>query len=250
MPSSILSHLALSINLDQMAMVVNTLPFAAHVRLLNANRYILANLQHAQQLGFDKVQDVLNISYSYIARHREQCITTLKGNLELEKVYQHFICQANIKTELAKKPRRFQVCTLFPSGFIYIGRIHKIPILDAYQRVNAILTFSQDITKDFDLLDIYPIYKRHYSDSKQAIQQFIKYFEIDEYFRLPPTQRELLTLLMFRKDVKARYVAQQLKLSDRTIEEYKSRLRNKMKAHVTLEQVLLKLLSTPSNLNG
>jgi DNA-binding CsgD family transcriptional regulator len=231
----------LSINLEQMAMVIDTLPFATHMRVLASNQYVLANLQHAQQLGFQRTEEVVHISYPYIARHRRECIAELGGSLELEDAYQRFIHQANAQTELAKEPRRFQVCTLFPTGFIYIGIVQKIPILSAKQHVNAILTFSQDITTRFDLADIYLLYKRNYTEGKRAIQQFMKYLGIGDLFRIFPTHRELLTLLMFRKDARAKYVARQLGLSDRTVEEYKARLRNKLKTHISLEQLLLKL---------
>jgi hypothetical protein len=239
--SSVFPFPVLSINLEQMAMVIDTLPFATHMRILSSNQYVLANLQHAKQLGFQRTEEVMHIAYPYIARHRRQRIAELGGNLELEEAYQRFIHQVNAQTELAKEPRRFQVCTLFPTGFIYIGIVQKIPILSAHQCTNAILTFSQDITTRFDLVDIYQLYKRNYTEGKRAIQQFMKYLGIEDFFRILPTHRELLTLLMFRKDARAKYAARQLGLSDRTVEEYKARLRNKLKNHISLEQLLLKL---------
>ena len=115
-----------------------------------------------------------------------------------------------------------------------------MPLVDTQQQVKAIFSFSQEVTAHTDLVNLYHLYKKHYP-AQQAIRQFLNYLHIRTYFLALPTSQELLSLLWLVQHPQVKYVAYQLRLSHRTVEEYKARLRNKLRAPCSLERLLVKL---------
>jgi DNA-binding CsgD family transcriptional regulator len=100
-------------------------------------------------------------------------------------------------------------------------------------------------------MELYKRYKKHYSMA-QAIEQFLHYLRIKQFFQKLPTNQELITLLMLRKNSISKYVARELGISYRTVEEYKSRLRSKLIV-ISLEGLLVLLRvyqERPSSLIG
>jgi hypothetical protein len=228
---------------DQLYTFINTLPFAAHVRDIKTNKYIIANKFQATNHGFQDVDSVINVTYSDIYHYRRQKISTLQGSLILEDQYKAFIDEANLQADASQTPLTFKACTLFPTGFIYMGLLKKIPLKDHKQRVVAILTYSEETTHHLDLLDLYNLYKKHYP-VHQAISQFLHCLHITHYFQQLPTNQELITLLMLRRNSISKYVARQLGISYRTVEEYKARLRSKLKK-INLDGLLVCLRMHP-----
>ena len=122
--------------------------------------------------------------------------------------------------------------------YLRIEQVIKQPILDTTPTVRAILTYSQDLTPRLDLAYLLALYQR-YLAPKQAIQQCLRYLQLETCFYKYPTRRELETLLTLVKVNTSCQVAQRMEIHHRTVEEYKARLRDKLK--IELGKVLLTL---------
>lgn len=224
---------------EHLEMLIHLLPFAAHIRDTKTNKYILANQQQAENQGYSSITHVTNVTYEDIYHYRCQRLKALKGNLYLEAYYKNIIDQLNNQIETKKEPLKYQINTLFPTGFIYVGILHKIPLFTEKKVLKGIFTFSKEITSNVNLIVLYQIYKKHYP-LNQAINQFLNYLHINHYFLTPPTNQEVMTLLTLRTNSSAKYIAKHYKISSRTAEEHKLRLRNKLK-DISLEELLIQL---------
>lgn len=78
-------------------------------------------------------------------------------------------------------------------GFIRIERVIKTPIIHS-KKVIAIVNYADDLTKYYDALSLFNLYRSHYPE-KKAVLQFLKYFSLDQFFQTLPTCNELLALL-------------------------------------------------------
>lgn len=228
------------IAVDQLYALVNQLPFAANVRDIETGKFTIANELQALNHGFLNANAMIGMNLNHFFEHRLKKLSNLQGSLEYEKKYQHFIYEANKITEAERTPKEFILCALFPTGFIYISTLKKIPIVSENGQVTKMLTFSQETTPSMNLLSLYHLYKEHYLVQAQAITQFLKYLNILGHFSRLPTNQEVTTLLMLRRSSISKYAARQLKISYRTIEEYKARLRNKLKS-TSLDDLLISL---------
>ena len=224
---------------EQLYTLIHALPFAAHIRNIDTGKYIIANKAHAENYGFTEASIITDFSYDDKYHYRRNKLESLKGSLILEDEHKAFIDLANMQADTSKQPLHFKICTLFPTGFIYAANLKKIPLFDYQDKINAVLTFSEDITHSLDLLGLYHLYKKHYP-IQQAIRQFLNYIKIAHYFHKLPTNQEVTTLLMLRYSTTSKYVARKLDISYRTVEEYKARLRNKLKV-INLDGLLLLL---------
>lgn len=106
-------------------------------------------------------------------------------------------------------------------------------------KVAAILTLGRDITPYADPIYLFSLYKKRYP-IRQAISQFLKHLKIDSCFQEMPTNQELIALLTMRKNSVSKYVAKALNVGYKTIEEYKARIRKKLKI-VSLDELLIML---------
>ncbi len=118
---------------EQLEKLINTLPFAAHLREVETGRYILANQQHATNHGFQEVQAVIGITYQDIYYHRRSELACLQGKLHLEDQHKVFIDAINARADRSQSAFHCTTCTLFPTGFIYYGMLKKIPLTGAKQ---------------------------------------------------------------------------------------------------------------------
>jgi hypothetical protein len=133
------------------------------------------------------------------------------------------------------------------NGFIAIERVIKRPILSKSNQVIAILGYGYDVTADVDLIQLFKLYQQYYP-MKEAIQYLLRYLKIYHVFYNLPTKRELEVLLTMRKTASAKYVAKELNLSPKTIDENKARLRSHLKK-ITLDELLMRL-RTRNELQG
>ena len=129
---------------------------------------------------------------------------------------------------------------LAKSGFITINEAFKKPIFsNGNNKVSAILSYAHNITTYCNPTYLLFLYEKYYL-TKVAIEKFLQYLKIDTFFYKFPTKRELMSLLAMRENPSAKYVAHKLKTSTRTVEEYKARLRIKLKV-ISLDEVLVSL---------
>jgi hypothetical protein len=125
-------------------------------------------------------------------------------------------------------------------GVLVVDKVIKKPIFGQSGTPLAVLSYAYGITRQIELASLYKFYRSYYS-TKQAIQYFLQHVCLDNEFQVPPTDRELKVLLVMQNYIVAsKHVARLMQLSPRTVEEYKSRLRYKLK-RITFDELLLKL---------
>lgn len=229
---------------EELSLLISIAPCAAHTRDVKTTQYAVVNQSYAYNQAFSHIKAIQYMKAEDLYEHRRQCLKRLKGSLSLEIRYQNLIEEANHRVENLCTPYSFQVCTLAPTGFIYIANLYKIPLLDRHQRVKAIWTFSHEITPYVSHEILYKKYQNHYP-SKQAVLQFLRYIEIEHYFSCLPTQQEVMALVLLSQDNRSKGVARRMKISNRTVEEYKSRLRAKLKSTMSLDHLLIRLRQAP-----
>lgn len=132
-------------------------------------------------------------------------------------------------------------------GAVRLDKVVKKPVLGQHQETIAILTYAYDITPQLNRYYLYSLYKSYYP-KKQAIQLFLDYLNLSCFFKELPTDKELQTLLMGyeRGTSSSKVLGQAMNLSPRTVEEYKSRLREKLQ-HTTFEKLLSKSRGHPQH---
>jgi hypothetical protein len=142
--------------------------------------------------------------------------------------------QQVVKTGL---PASFNHIFLNKDGSLLVDKVVKKPILGQQGRPIAILSYAYTVTQYIDLAELYAFYRTYYN-KRNAVQRFLKHLHLEREFIEPPTDQELFALLVIQKNVSAsKYVAKLMNLSPRTIEEYKSRLRSKLRT-LTFEKLL------------
>jgi hypothetical protein len=122
---------------------------------------------------------------------------------------------------------------------IFIEKVTKIPIIGRDKKVVGILAYGYDITRNAQLSYLFSLYEEYHS-SKEAIRYFLHYLQLSHLFIIPPTRRELMVLLSMKKTAAAKYVGKALNISPKTVEENKSRLRDKLRS-ITLNDLLGRL---------
>ena len=128
---------------------------------------------------------------------------------------------------------------LIQDGSVIVEKNIKKPIVNGHNKVVATFEYSHDMTPYCHPTYLFLLYEKYYS-IKEAIQKFLHYFKLDVCFYKLPTRRELLTLLTLRENSCAKYAANLMKISERTVEEYKARLRTKLSI-IGLDEVLVRL---------
>lgn len=77
----------------------------------------------------------------------------------------------------------------------------KFPVLNDKSTVKSILTISEDITDKICPIAIYRSY-RMFKQPQNAIESFLKHYEIQKYFDRVPSELELLALIEFANNSK------------------------------------------------
>jgi DNA-binding CsgD family transcriptional regulator len=147
------------------------------------------------------------------------------------------VVEADQKVAATSLPGSFNHIFLNRDGSLLVDKVFKKPILGSHGDPVAILTYAHTVTDYIDVAQLFKLYKIYYPQ-KSAVQQFLKHLNLEKEFIELPTERELRALLIMQSHVSAsKYVARLMHLSSRTIEEYKSRIRYKLRT-LTFEKLL------------
>lgn len=122
---------------------------------------------------------------------------------------------------------------------IFIEEVIKQPILNYNNNIIAILAYGRDITLYTPLPYLFSLYEEHLP-SKKAIKYFLEHINLPHVFHELPTRKELIVLLSMCKTTNIQYIARELGITPRTIEENKARLRNKLKI-IGLNELVIQL---------
>src|SRR6185312_7914333 len=142
-----------------------------------------------------------NLYESKIAGLTPQALTRLDivdvGKiLKLEDALIESVLAYDRKVVMQAVSQNFVQTIVEHSGFVRIGSNLKLPVFDNYkkQKVIAILSYSYDVTAQYDLDFLFESYKNFYP-VKQAIFQFLRYLKLDSCFQEMPSHQELVVLL-------------------------------------------------------
>lgn len=209
---------------------VSTLAFPAEVKDAKTGIYSLANQASAKRFGLSP-GDFGNMKLTV----RDIGTICKVENETIEKIiYLDEQTYTEALTSIHKKHY------LTHDGFVMIDEGTKKPVFGKTNEVIAILSYGHDITPYADLLYLYSLYRYHYPKPRQAIEKLLKYLKIDGCFTELPTKHELITLLSMRQTTSSKYISTQLKVSPRTVDEHRARLRAKLKI-IGLSELLVKM---------
>lgn len=178
-------------------------PHIAHLKDAQTGKYILSNRCWAERLAIAPA-DIAGLTYDDIAGESPNSVyskwsstpsfTSWKSNIR-EKV-----AALELHALQTQKKQAENYFGFTPNGFILSESFVKIPILSQDSRHTiAILTYSQDLTPQQRLPELFNLYKRFY-DEKEAIQLLLEYLDIDYYFNELPTEKEIQALFKIQQD--------------------------------------------------
>lgn len=223
---------------DFLLRLVEAMSCSSRVQDIKTGKYLLANKYQASNHGCDRVEEVLDVSWEEICIRRRQKIANLQGSLVLEDEHEKFIRMKNDEASASKTSIKFQKAVLLAStGFVFVEQQIKVPVLGKNQKNVAIFSFSEEITREVNLASLYYLYKKHYS-KKRAIQQFLRYLDVGQYFVQSPTDSEVLTLLGLYQNSVYKIASTILHLKLRTVEVHVRHLREKLGSHQNLQSLL------------
>jgi hypothetical protein len=224
-----LLHSPLIYSGDSIENFVHLQHFPASIKDAKTGRYQACNAALSTRDGIPMPEYIGLTSYSIgeMMHHKEAMI---KNAVEMDKrIFNGIVPYTQYK----------QILPIY-EGFISIEEVIKKPIINKQEGIIVgLFAYARDITPYVDPLYLFSVYQQYYP-IKKAIQYFLRSIQLEHVFYSLPTKRELMTLLAMRKTSNAKYMARELNLSPRTVDENKSRLRDKLKV-IPLDELLIKL---------
>ncbi len=186
--------------------VIEESPYIAHLKDIENGRYLYGNDKFNRNLGIQSINDVIGLN-------TDEVVKDIIGNWasqSMQSFPSSFIRWKDKLPELVRerdhqvKVAQHEIVSDF-LGFTLEGSIcieKKItkPIFGQNNAVVAVLTYSQDITRQRSLSDLFDLYLKYYDEPQQATQHLLIYLEIDGYFTQLPTGTELKALFEAQKN--------------------------------------------------
>lgn len=232
---------------ENLTHIIEALPFSAHLRDIETDRFLIANQYQATNNGFKEIKEVINITPIDLYYQHKRLLSQLGASLNKGDEYNRLFEKANYRVQHLKTPVNFREYAIFKEGFIYLGINTKIPVLGENEKVLAVFTCSKEITSQTDLFYLYHLYKTCYCSERLAIQYFLRYLEVDNYFSVMPTNSELLALLALRQASTYKLASKLLHtkngifIKSGTLGVHLQNLRKKLKERQSLDSLLMSL---------
>lgn len=203
---------------------------SAQAKDAKSGKYVISNAHSAARFGISNPESV----YGYTIQDLDLIMSSRWGdtaNRIAEQDYKIY----HTKQPLSDKNRAF----LTADGRVYLHNVNKYPILNIKSQVSLILTTNEDITNRLTPLELLELYRKHYKigTRQELISTFLCHIGIYNLFNTQPTYAELVVLLTFARCSQLKLVAEQLKLSLKTIDSHMRSLRDKSK--LTLHDLIL-----------
>lgn len=198
---------------------------SAHLKDINSGKYVFSNETNAINVGVCKAEDIYGLTVWDLDLHMRPNWGNLAERIDkFEKQIQN-----NCKIILDDN----QITSL-PNEYIAVHNMRKYPLINQNNKVSTILTLSEHITDKIDPLQLFELYLNFYSlqGRKFAISLYLRYLGILSYFEVLPTVSELRVLLMKRKKLTTKALAQYFVVSPSTIETHLKQIRNKVNTDI------------------
>lgn len=212
---------------DFLSNFIEALPDSAHVKDSKTGKYVLSNQTNLEFYGIKSVNDLVGLTVHDL----DQFMNSRWGNKFAKTVdaldYEVYANRHRVNDKRV---------VLTKNGFIRLQNMIKIPVIGMNGSVTGVFTLSYDLTKDIDLFQLYEYYKQYYSKN-EAIDKFLNYLNLDQFFHENPTDAEILVLLTMRIDNSYKWSANKLGIRVKTVEIHSGHIRNKLKG-ISLHQLL------------
>ena len=206
---------------------IPTQPHPMRLKNARTGRFMQVNAAAAE---LDGLQPEAHLGLTM--EDRAQCHAFNTPAIEVHRQYDAQVCRKQCSVS-------FPQVWLNAQGLIRFETIYKAPVFATDHSVAAILESSHDRTLSGGLEPLFSHYEQAYP-IRQAIQYLLTHVDLERAFYRLPTRRELMTLLSLCHRPTAKQVAAWLKISERTVEEYKARLHCKLNS-ISLQELLVKL---------
>lgn len=131
-------------------------------------------------------------------------------------------------------------------GFIRVENLIKLPISGLNGKCIAIFSYSEDLTYHLNLFDLFLLYKKFYLP-KEAIIQFLKYFDVKDYFQELPTRTEALVIIAMSIDHRHKECSKLLNQKLRTVAAHSFSLQQKLKPGISFTTILTRIRNAGKN---
>ena len=216
---------------------IKNCPHPANLKDANTGQYILGNQPTVELFGLQTTEQLIGVTVRDIGNMMQarwgKAYTYAEEVADLDQIVKIFRKSAQDK----------QRVILENNGFVTIQNMIKHPIQGRdNKQVIAILTYGSDVTRNTDLFCLFELYKKFHANKRMAIENFLRYLKINNYFSENLTEAELMILLCMRHNQIRKEIARRLIIQPKTVEVHINNIRGKLGgSHLnTLMEVLRK----------
>lgn len=211
---------------------ITAFPYPAHVKDITDGTYLLSNTVNVQLYGFHSIEQFIGLTVHDLNQKMQPW---------WRDEYAKQVAAMDQYVRNKKQPTYDNNRKIVTNdGFIRIQNMVKIPVTNHCDKILAIFTFSEDLTHTTNLFHLFNLYRKNFSNKRMAIQQFIKYLNIDKFFEFSPTEAEIFILLAMIKSNSHKYVAKVLCIEPKTVEMHVRNMKNKLR-NGNLAKLLMEL---------
>jgi predicted DNA-binding protein (UPF0251 family) len=128
-------------------------------------------------------------------------------------------------------------------GFVQIRQSSITPLNGISNRLIGTAGIGLDLTRYTNPLHLLDYYRYYYPKRVEAVTKFSTYFQLDTYFYRLLSYEELRALLSMGRDYRHKQIAENLKVSPKTVANYLSSIRDKLRPPFEIHTVLRALRS-------
>jgi hypothetical protein len=207
----------------------------------------LETLQSPNDLVGLSADDMLDMQCFIPPRILEKTILKINPD-NASRAYAEMMNRLDHEVKTLKVRIKSLYTTILGNGFIYSKLLIKQPILSRDQcKVIAILNCCYDCTPTLSLLELLQRHRDIYPD-KFAIKVLLQYLNIADYFKAPPSAREMQVLLLMRENSRRKYIANQLNITDNTAASHIQHIKELKLIKPDIDKVTIQLRRVPAGL--
>lgn len=208
-------------NLESLKIILDNYSGSAHIKNVSDGKYVYSNRANVKKFGLIKPEEIYGLTIKDLdVRMHEKWGSVGDIAVELEKVVVTE-CRQVIDTGRA---------FLTANGHVYMHEMIKIPLLSKGE-VSRIVTLSNNIADNLNLIDLYELYRKFYSANPRqglAIKKFLEHIGIDKFFTTLPTDAEIRVLIARKSSGTQKELAYIVSSSQKTVETHLCNLRKKI----------------------
>jgi len=197
--------------------IAESIDMPAHIKDAKTKQYIYSNTQNLEIYGAKSISEIIG-----------KTVTNLDKNMKSQwgNTFAQYVDYMDNQVVANQTTLTDIRSILSISGMLRLQKMVKIPLV-RHKKTIAIFTFSQNLAHTLSITDLYSQYRMFYS-KHDAVVYFLKHLNIAEYFVSLPTEAEIKVLIAKTLISRNKDIAQQLNISEKTIEAHTLSIRNKL----------------------